>query len=112
LARIMRGMKEAGHKIIICTARAAQQADFDFCEANALKYDAFLHREHGNMEGDASLKVRLLSNYFKGLGFESTRAAKPVMFDDNLKVINALGREGVTMYNATIANENLAFLAA
>lgn len=107
LARVMRILAETC-TVIVCTARQVQQADFDFMAANGLKYHAFLHRETGNNESDETLKVRLLTNYFKGLGFSSVADAKALFFDDNLHVLNAVGRLGVTCVNAVEANERLA----
>ena len=107
LARVMKIMAETCH-VIVCTARAIQQADLDFMAANGLKYNAFLHREDGNNESDETLKVRLLSNYFKGLGFASVADAKAMFFDDNLAVLDSVGKLGVTCYDATIVNQRLA----
>lgn len=108
LARIMRELSAAGHTIVICTARAIQAADKAFLAINSLPYDALLHREMGNMEGDASLKVRLLETYFIGKGFDNAAQAKAIMFDDNYSVINAMIKIGITCYDATKINERIA----
>ena len=108
LARIMRQMKALGHTVIVCTARAIQPADKVFLAVNNLPFDTLLHREIGNMESDSSLKVRLLEQYFIGEGFNSAREAKAIMFDDNLKVIDAMLSIGITCYDATITNKRLA----
>ena len=108
LARIMRQMKALGHTVIVCTARAIQPADKVFLAINNLPFDTLLHREIGNMESDSSLKVRLLEQYFIGEGFNSAREAKAIMFDDNLKVIDAMLSIGITCYDATITNKRLA----
>jgi phosphoglycolate phosphatase-like HAD superfamily hydrolase len=107
LARVMKILAQSCH-VIVCTARAIQQADLDFMAANGLKYNAFLSREHGNDESDESLKERLLTNYFKGLGFANVADAKAIFFDDNLAVLDTIARLGVTCYDATIANQRLA----
>lgn len=107
LARVMKILAESCH-VIVCTARQVQQADFDFMAANGLKYNAFLHREQGNNESDETLKVRLLTNYFNGLGFASVADAKAMFFDDNLHVLDAVSKLGVTCYDATVANKRLA----
>ena len=60
------------------------------------------------MEGDASLKIRLLEEYFIGQGFNNAAEAKPIMFDDNLKVIDAMLSIGIKCYDATKINERLA----
>ena len=109
LARVMRIIKNNGHKVIVCTARSYQIADEEFLWANGLDYDVYLSRAaKGDMRDDASLKVQLLNEYFIGLGFRSVEQAKPMMFDDNLKVIDAMIAIGVTCYDASIVNRRLA----
>ena len=108
LADSMRALAAAGHTIVICTARVVQPADKIFLAVNRLPYDALLHREIGNMESDASLKIRLLETYFIAQGFENAAQARPIMFDDNLKVIDAMGSIGIKCYNATQINKRIA----
>jgi hypothetical protein len=108
LAGSMRALASAGHKIVICTARAIQPADKLFLALNRLPYDALLHREIGNMESDASLKIRLLETYFIAQGFANAAQAKPICFDDNLKVIEGLTSIGIKCYDATQINKRLA----
>lgn len=108
LAKSMRALMAAGHKIVICTARAIQPADKLFLAVNRLAYDALLHREIGNMESDASLKIRLLEEYFIAEGFDNAAQAKAIMFDDNLKVIDAMLSIGIKCYNAKHVNDRLA----
>jgi phosphoglycolate phosphatase-like HAD superfamily hydrolase len=108
LADTMRALMAAGHKIVICTARAIQPADKLFLAINRLAYDALLHREIGNMESDASLKIRLLETYFIAEGFDNAAQAKAIMFDDNVKVIEAMLSIGIKCYDATKVNKRLA----
>ena len=108
LAESMRAVMAAGHKVVICTARAIQPADKLFLAINRLAYDALLHREIGNMEPDASLKIRLLETYFIAEGFDCAADAKAIMFDDNLKVIDAMLSIGIKCYDATKVNAKLA----
>lgn len=119
LARIMRVLKESGCTIIVCTARAYQVADENFLLSHGLLYDAYLSRGAnivnadgsitiGDARGDAQLKVELLSDYFAKQGFNSIADAKATMFDDNLKVIDAMIKQGITCYDATISNRRLA----
>jgi hypothetical protein len=110
LARVMRIIKRSGrHKVIVCTARAYQIADEEFLGMHGLDYDVYLSRAaKGDMRDDASLKVQLLSDYFKNQGFRSVEAAKPIMFEDNLKVIDSMIAIGVTCYDANLANRRLA----
>ena len=108
LADSMRALMAAGHTIVVCTARAIQPADKLFLAVNRLAYDALLHREIGNMESDASLKIRLLEEYFISEGFNCAADAKAIMFDDNLKVIDAMRSIGIHCYDATKINERIA----
>jgi beta-phosphoglucomutase-like phosphatase (HAD superfamily) len=109
LARVMRIIKRNGHKVIVCTARAYQIADEEFLAMHGLDYDVYLSRAaKGDMRDDASLKVQLLSDYFESQGFHSVEAAKPIMFEDNLKVIDAMIEIGITVYDANLANRRLA----
>ena len=113
LARIMRILYDAGNTIVICTARSIQTPEIqeafdDFFAGNNLPFHDFLNREPDNMESDASLKVRLLTNYFKAKGYNSPAHANAMFFDDNLKVLDAVGKIGITCYDATICNRRLA----
>jgi hypothetical protein len=107
LADSMRAVMAAGHKVVVCTARAIQPADKLFLAVNRLAYDALLHREIGNMESDSSLKIRLLETYFISEGFNCAADAKAIMFDDNLKVIDAMLSIGIKCYNATHVNKRM-----
>ena len=104
LAESVRALAAAGHTIVICTARGIQPADKIFLAVNRLPYHALLHREMGNMESDASLKIRLLETYFIQQGFDNAAQARPIMFDDNLKVIDAMLSIGIKCYDATKIN--------
>lgn len=108
LADSMRALAAAGHTIVVCTARAVQDADKIFLAVNRLPYHALMHRELGNMESDASLKIRLLETYFIAQGFANAAQARPIMFDDNLKVIDAMVSIGIKCYDATQMNKRLA----
>ena len=108
LADTMRALAAAGHIIVICTARAVQDADKLFLSINRLPYNALLHREIGNMESDSSLKIRLLETYFIAQGFANAAQARPIMFDDNLKVLDAMLSIGIKCYDATRINKRLA----
>lgn len=112
LARIMRQMYNTGHSIIICTARSPHDSIHHFLKENDLPHHVYLSRWTGCIMGDAELKVKLLNDYFvKELGYTSVGAAKALMFDDNLKVIDAMIGLGITVVDANVANENLRKLA-
>lgn len=113
LADQMRRIYAAGHTVIICTARSAETPEIEaahdkFFTVNNLPFHVFLSREPGNMESDASLKVRLLNNYFIAEGFTCAADANAIMFDDNLKVISAMLDIGITCFDATKQNRRLA----
>jgi FMN phosphatase YigB (HAD superfamily) len=113
LANTMRLLHKLGHHIIVCTARSwasspeVKAAHEQFMLDNDLPYDVVLHREEGNMESDASLKVRLLGEYFSvfGLTIETSGAT---FFEDNLKVIEAMVARRVTCIDANKSNRRLA----
>lgn len=107
LAEQMRKIYSVGHTVIICTARMFSPADMKFLLDNDLPYDVLLHREPGNMEGDDTLKVRLLEDYFQSQGFSCVEDASPMMFDDNLKVIEAMLSIGVACFDAVGFNRRL-----
>jgi hypothetical protein len=108
LAKAMRRIYEAGSHVIICTARPMQFPDFKFLADNNLPYHVCLHR-HGltDMRGDAQLKRELLTEYFASLG-TTVAKAKPIMFDDNRKVITEMNRIGVICFDAIKENRRLA----
>lgn len=117
LANVMKTLYKTNH-IIVCTARAYQTADKQFLLKHGLFYHAYLSRGPniinadgsltvGDNRGDAQLKIELLTEYFNSRGYSSIAEAKPIMFDDNLKVIDALIERGVSMYNAIEANRRL-----
>ena len=113
LASQMRNIYAAGHTVIVCTARSIttpeiQAAHDEFFARNDLPFHVFLNREPDNMESDAPLKIRLLENYFKSQGFSCAAEATAIMFDDNLKVIDAMLSIGITCFNAVKHNKRLA----
>lgn len=113
LAAQMRNIHAAGHTVIVCTARSIETEEVKaahdrFFAENDLPFHVFLNREPGNMEGDASLKVRLLEDYFMGEGFTCAREANAIMFDDNLKVIAAMITIGIVCFDAKKHNARLA----
>lgn len=120
LADSMRKMYAAGHKIVICTARdfsPLRGYDMDsiyrkFLADNGLHYHALLHRRmagENHLEfDDGELKIKLLEDFFLTEGYSSARAATPIMYDDNLRVIEAMLSIGVTCFDATKMNRRLA----
>lgn len=108
LARAMRRMYAAGHTVIVCTARTMGAADFQFLVDNDLPSHKILCRRAGDIRPDAEMKVDLLERYLDNdHGYSSIREANCVMFEDNLKVINAMQKHDVMCFDATVANRKM-----
>lgn len=108
LARSMRRMKEAGHHVVICTARVMSEHDYAFLAHNDLPYDGILSREGENdNRPDGPMKVQLLTEYVQAQGFTSIKQSGLIMFDDNLKVIAAISAAGGLCLNAAKENRRL-----
>ena len=112
LARSMRSLYEAGHTVIVCTARAIIQADLDFMANNNLQYHAFLSRAWGDVSPDADLKERVLRDYFAKRDLRLGVDVQPIMFDDNLKVVYRMIKIGVHALDATKINRRMAKMRA
>lgn len=105
LATAMRNMKKAGHHVVVCTARVMSEHDYAYLAHHELEYDGILSREGENdNRADGPMKVELLTEYVKTLGFTSIRQSGLIMFDDNLKVIAAISAAGGICFNATNCN--------
>lgn len=104
LAKSMRRIHAAGNHVVVCTARVMSQHDLDYLSNNNLPYHGMLSRAEGDVRGDADMKVDKLNAYLVKMGYGSIREANCVMFEDNLKVIEAMTQQGVLMINATREN--------
>jgi hypothetical protein len=108
LANAMRAIYAVGHTVVICTARVMSEHDVAFLDTHGLKYHALLSRDGENdNRRDAQLKIDLLRDYFEREG-TTIFQARPIMFDDNLSVIDAVRREGVICIDATKENARYA----
>lgn len=108
LATAMRAIYAAGHTVVVCTARVMSEHDLAFLDMHGLKYHAMLCRDGENdHRRDADLKVQKLTEYFASQG-TSIWAARPIMFDDNLSVLDAVRRQGVICIDATKENARYA----
>lgn len=121
LADVMRRYYSEGHTVVICTARSWERHERMTCEPgpiyekfladNNLPYHALLYRnmagdDHETL-GDGELKIRLLTDYAIANGFANIEAMGAIMFDDNVKVIDALSARRVIVYDAISYNRNL-----
>lgn len=109
LADSMKRFYAEGHTIVVCTARSGECVnDKLFLETKGLRYHYWLSRGDSQEEGDADLKVRLLSEFAISQGFASIAAMRAVMFDDNVKVIQAMQANSITCFDAISYNRQLA----
>lgn len=130
LVRSMRSLYDAGHHIVICTARCMKLADFQFLAANNIPYHhilyrqgRFVSRDHpeyansyygfiGDGRDDAEMKAALLHEFFAKRDLRLGVDVEPIMFDDNLKVVARMIREGVHCLDAKKLNKRMKPLAA
>ena len=107
LAEKMKEMYASGdYYIVICTAREMCQADYDFLDANSLKYHHILERNtcrkpyHWNLP-DAEYKTKQLKPY---------KYYKYEFYDDAEPIVEAFrSYPNVTMYDAKIENKRMAY---
>lgn len=108
LARAMRRMYDAGHTIIVCTARLMGEADFRFLQDNNLPFHVALYRDLTCATvPDAELKVAQLEEYLQDATGKGIRENNVVMFEDNLKVIDAMMKHDVICFDANRANRKM-----
>lgn len=127
LARSVRRLYDAGHTIVLCTARCMQEADYDFIRrhANDLPHHYFFSREGrfvpssdpefansyhgfiGDGRGDGEIKLEQISGLVKQLGFNNFEDANVILFEDNLQTISLFQKHHAICYDATRANAKL-----
>lgn len=125
LAKVMRSYFAQGHVIIICTARCFQPADYDFLSENSIPYHYLLTRQGrfvtpdspeyansyhgfiGDGRGDGEMKVSMLTKLAKSMGYADLPDMGAIMFDDNLRVIQAMLDNRVACLNAVEVNDLL-----
>lgn len=127
LAEIMREHYANGDNVIVCTARCMSEADMLFLWQNNLPFHFILSRQGyfvtpddiefadsyhgfiGDNRGDGEMKVALLTDLaITYLGYDDLQSANFYMFDDNLRVIQAMLDNRVVCVNATNVNAMLA----
>lgn len=121
LASAVRRLYDAGHKVVLCTARCMQAADYAWLDAHSeqLPHHALFSRqgrfvEHGSPEypnsyygfigderSDETIKLEQIYNYIATLGYTSFDEANVIIFEDNLKTIDAFEQHGAIGVNAT-----------
>ena len=122
----MTRMYDAGHTLIICTARCLTHHDYKYLTQNGIPFHHLLSRQGhfvtpdhpdyaasyhgfiGDGRGDGEMKVAMLNDLARNLGFTCVGDMNAIMFDDNLDVIKRLQAERVHMIDATKENARLA----
>lgn len=125
LAKVMRSYFDNGHRVIICTARCFQAADYEFLIRNNIASDYLLTRQGyfvtpdshefsssfhgfiGDSRADGEMKVAMLTELALSLGYKDLADMDAIMFDDNLRVIQAMLDARVACYNAIEINDLL-----
>ena len=107
LADTFKALNRKENYVVICTARAMNQDDYDFLVAHGLDAHAIMCRPLDGSENhirDAQLKARKIQRLRNLRQF----AGKPVyMWDDAAPVIRAMRAIGVACMNAVKVNQRL-----
>ena len=108
LAETMRLDWQAGHTIVVCTARVMGQADVEYLNVHGLNYHEILSRPIGCGTNDAELKEIQLREYAQKIGYTWARFCLVTEFyDDADSVLQHLESVGLTMIDSKIANLEL-----
>ena len=107
LAAFFKALNRSENYVVICTARAMNQDDYDYLEANGIHAHKILCRPLDGSENnikDGALKARKIQRLrnlkqFRNLPF--------TMWDDASPVIRAMRAIGVTCLNAVKVNQRL-----
>ena len=125
LASAVRRLYNAGHKVVLCTARCMQDADFAWLgrHASELPHHAFFSRQGrfvekaspeyansfygfiGDDRSDEAIKLEQVQGYIETLGFKTFDEANVIIFEDNLKTIAAFQERGAIGVDATRWNK-------
>lgn len=127
LASRVEMLYNAGHKIVLCTSRCMQAADFAWLDAhwNELPHHALYYRQGrfvekhspeyansyhgfiGDTRSDEEIKLEQMQEYIESQGFKTFEQANLIIFEDNLKTIAAFNERGAIGINAAIYNDCL-----
>lgn len=107
LADTFKALNRSENYVVICTARAMNQDDYDFLAANGLDAHLIMCRPLNGSENhikDAALKARKIQRL---RNLKQFRNKPVVMFDDAIPVIRAMRAIGVACLNAIKVNHKL-----
>ena len=90
-----------GVKIVICTARVMQRADYMFLLNNNIPFDFVISRPKGNTTPDGEFKQMRIKNLLRRV---KVLARNVEMWDDNPSVLASVRQLGVKMYDARRLN--------
>lgn len=108
LADVMRRYYAEGHTVVVCTARSGDCVhDKAFLARHDLRYHHWLSRGD-SMEGDATLKTRLLNEWAEREGLPDDWRRDSFMWDDNQAVIAQMFRDRLFCGDAIKYNRRLA----
>ena len=105
LANQWRKAQRKGATIIVCTARVMGAADYHYLTSRGLYAETVISRRGGDRTPDDLLKLRGLQSYARERGISWRRFCKTsVMWDDNASVLQTLGANGLTVFDAISFN--------
>lgn len=108
LAEVFKRLDRSENYVVICTARAMNQDDYDFLAAHGLDAHKVLCRPLDGSENhvkDATLKARKIQRL---RNLKQFRGKPVVMFDDSPPVIKKMREIGIACLNAIKVNRTLA----
>lgn len=132
LANAVRRLYDAGHFVVLCTARCMQEADWNWLEAHSeqLPHHAFYSRQGrfvtkdspefadsyhgfiGDGRGDGEIKIEQITEFVQSIGYDCIADANVIIFEDNLKTIEIFEQHGALGVDAAWANKTEAKRAA
>ena len=107
LASVFKSLDRSENYVVICTARAMNEDDFDFLELHGIVFHAIMRRPLNGSENhipDGKLKLRKIKRL---MNLRQFRGLPVTMFDDAKPVISAIRRAGMVCINAITANRKL-----
>jgi phosphoglycolate phosphatase-like HAD superfamily hydrolase len=108
LAETFKQLDRSENYVVICTARAMNEDDFDFLKMHNLRFHAIMRRPLNGSENhipDGALKLRKIKRLLNLRQFHNLPV---IMFDDAKPVIAAIRRAGMVCLNAISVNRKLA----
>ena len=97
LVSLLRKNCRGGHKIVLCTARVIQNADYQWFMNNDVPFHYLLSRPEGCLMADHELKDIQLRLFAQQQSMSWKRfCSESVMYDDNQTILEHLANIGMT----------------